>query len=117
MVTKFETQARKKPKLNKYIDLMDFQIILVVGLFGPVIAWYLTGVNVLVAWIPIVCYMVWIGKYKINKPLGYGFHMITYRARSGHWTAVAKNKPKKLYLELSAESFGKRKKPEEKKVY
>lgn len=86
MLTKIETQARKKAKLTPYMDVMDFQIILVTGLVLPMAVWMLTGLTwYYTVWL-VLAYIFWIARFKINKPDGYGYHFWKFKLRGKCWT-------------------------------
>jgi hypothetical protein len=100
MLTKIETQARKKAKLTPYMDVLDFQIILLSGLVLPMAIWLLTGLGwVYTIWI-VVIYMGWILMFKINKPSGYGLHFWKFKIRGKAWTAYGGAEPEAAHKAL-----------------
>lgn len=100
MLTKIETQARKKAKLTPYMDVMDFQIVLVSGLVLPMAAYMLTGLGwAYTSWL-VIAYIFWIAKFKINKPAGYGYHFWKYRIRGKTWTGYAGTPPNPMMQAL-----------------
>jgi hypothetical protein len=89
MLIRIETQSRKKAKLTPYMDVMDFQLILLTGLVLPLAIWLLTGLNwKFTLWIP-ASYLGWMIAFKINKPSGYWNHWLNHKLRGKHWSAYS----------------------------
>lgn len=89
MLTKIETQARKKAKLTPYMDVMDFQIILLTGLVAPMAVWLLTGLTWKYTIWFVVAYSLWILRFKINKPSGYAMHFWKFMIRGKAWSGYS----------------------------
>ena len=89
MLTKIETQARKKAKLTPYMDVLDFQIILLSGLVVPMAIWMLVGLPwKYTVWI-VLAYFAWIWRFKINKPSGYAVHFWKHKIRGKAWAGYS----------------------------
>lgn len=100
MVVKFEVQARKKPKLNAYMDVWDFQMILLTVLIIPFVIWYTTGVSIKYTWVFGVGYIMWMYKFKIDKPLGYWTHWLSFKFRGKAWTMGNGQLPNENYQDI-----------------
>lgn len=86
MLTKIETQARKKAKLTRYMDVMDFQLILLLVLIIPFLAWFFIGVGPLFSIWPAVLFIVWLLRFKVDKPSGYWSHYVSHNLRGKNFT-------------------------------
>lgn len=100
MVTKFEVQSRKKPKLNHYMDIMDFQIILISGMVIPFLLWYVTGISFMYSCVLVLSYIFWMMKFKVDKPDGYWTHWLSFKIRGKAWTCQTGQLPPPLYQDL-----------------
>ena len=100
MLIKIETQSRKKAKLTPYMDVMDFQIILLLGLVAPMAVWILTGLDWKYSFWMVAVYIWWIGFFKIGKPSGYGGHYWKYMIRGKAWTGYTGGFAKPIYASL-----------------
>jgi hypothetical protein len=86
MLTKIETQARKKAKLTRYMDVLDFQLILVLGLIFPFMVWFFLGVGPLGSIWPAVIFIAWLLMFKVDKPSGYWSHYVSHNIRGKSFT-------------------------------
>jgi sterol desaturase/sphingolipid hydroxylase (fatty acid hydroxylase superfamily) len=101
MLTKIETQSRKKAKLTRYFDVTDFQILLLVSLIVPFLAWFLIGLGPLWSMWPAILFVTWLINFKIDKPSGYWSHFLNHRLRGKLWTGYnGYNTAKKEYLDI-----------------
>lgn len=100
MLTRIQTQARKKAKLTPYMDVMDFQIILLTGLVLPMAIFMVTGLTWWYTVWPLLIYIWWIANFKINKPSGYGLHFWKFKIRGKAWTAYAGDPPNPVMSNL-----------------
>lgn len=100
MVVKFEVQSRKKPRLNHYMDIMDFQMILLSVLVVPFLLWYLTGVGFQYTFVLGLSYICWMMKFKVDKPDGYWSHWLSFNLRGKAWTCQTGQVPPKVYQAL-----------------
>lgn len=103
MVVKFEVQSRKKPKLNRFMDIMDFQILLLTGLVIPFGIWYITGLNWTYTLWFVLLYIIWMFKFKIDKPPGYWNHYIAFHLRGKNWSSRGGSTPKQIFQEIKFE--------------
>lgn len=104
MLTRLETQSRKKAKLTPYMDVMDFQLLLFFGLVLPLIIWLLSGITWKgTFWIPIA-YTLWMVRFKVGKPPGYWQHWLSFQLRGKLWTCYSNSPipPHILSTKLSA---------------
>jgi hypothetical protein len=98
--TKIETQARKKAKLTPYMDVMDFQIILLTGLVIPFAIWLLTGIEwVYTVWL-VLGYTAWMITFKVGKASGYSQHWWKYHLRGKAWTGYSQGNPPEGWCNL-----------------
>jgi hypothetical protein len=86
MLTKIETQSRKKAKLTRFFDVMDFQILLLTGLIIPFLGWFFLGLQYWVTMWPSILFIIWLAKFKIDKPSGYWNHFVNFSLRGKQWT-------------------------------
>jgi hypothetical protein len=86
MLTKIETQARKKAKLTRYMDVLDFQLILLLGLIFPFMVWFFLGYGPLVSAWPVLLFIAWLMKFKVDKPSGYWSHFVSHHLRGKSFT-------------------------------
>jgi hypothetical protein len=101
MITRIETQSRKKAKLTRFMDVMDFQILLLTGLVLPFSLWFFLGVPFGYSLVVVVVYMIWMIKFKIDKPAGYWSHYLNFKLRGSLWSAYSGlQTPKSYYLGL-----------------
>jgi hypothetical protein len=100
MVTRIETQSRKKAKLTPYMDIMDFQILLLTALILPMALWLLFGVTFHFSGILPLCYFIWMLRFKVGKPAGYWNHWLNKKLRGKNWTGYSNQIPHPSYLEL-----------------
>ena len=102
MTIKFEVQARKKPKLNRYMDIADFQFLLLTGMVIPFGLWYVFGVDWLYTFWVVVLYILWMFKFKIDKPNGYWSHWVNFQLRGKAWSTFKPEPPPTRYFGLKA---------------
>jgi hypothetical protein len=88
MLVKIETQARKKSKLNPYLDVFDLQMILVLGLALPVGLKAAIGIKFEYTIWGLLLYILWMAAFKINKPERYFTHWLNKRCRGRRWTVT-----------------------------
>lgn len=100
MLTKIETLARKKAKLTAYMDVMDFQIVLLTGLVLPMAVWLLTGLGWGYTFWVVLAYIAWMLGFKINKPSGYGKHYFHFKIRGKAWTGYGGTPPNPVHQAL-----------------
>lgn len=101
MLTKIETQARKKAKLTRYMDVLDFQIILLLGLIFPFMVWFFLGLGPIVSMWPFALFIAWLIKFKVDKPEGYWSHYVSHHLRGKSFTGYnGFNHPKDSYAKL-----------------
>lgn len=104
MLTKIETQARKKAKLTRYMDVLDFQLILLLTLILPFLAWFFLGIGPLVSIWPAVIFIAWLLKFKVDKPSGYWNHYVSHNLRGKNFTGYSGfNEPKDCFKNLRRE--------------
>jgi hypothetical protein len=99
MLVKIETQSRKRAKLTRYFDVMDFQILLITGLVIPFSLWMIAGVTYYYTFWMVLSYIVWMALFKIDKPSGYWNHWLNYRLRGKFWTGYHQD-PNPIYKKL-----------------
>jgi hypothetical protein len=101
MLTKIETQARKKAKLTRYMDVLDFQLILSLGLILPFMVWFFLGYGPEVSIWPAVIFIAWLLRFKVDKPSGYWSHFVSHILRGKSFTGYnGYNEPKECYAKL-----------------
>lgn len=100
MLTKIETQSRKKAKLTPYMDVMDFQLILLLGFVVPFVIWLFTGMGFAYTCFLVIGYIIWMMLFKVNKPAGYWNHYLSYNLRGKGWTAYSDSRPEEQYLQM-----------------
>ena len=101
MITRIETQSRKKAKLTRFMDVMDFQILLLTGLVLPFTLWFFAGIPFGYSMLVVVLYIIWMMNFKIDKPAGYWDHYLSYKLRGSLWSAYnGLNVPKRWYADL-----------------
>jgi hypothetical protein len=102
MVVKFEVQARKKPKLNRFMDIMDFQLILLTCMVIPFALWYIFGITWAYTFWLGLSYILWMMKFKIDKPNGYWGHWLNYQLRGKTWSTFKPEPPPLRFTGLKA---------------
>jgi hypothetical protein len=100
MLVKLETQARKKAKLTRYLDVIDFQIILLTLLVLPTALWMIFGLSGFYTIWGAVGYVIWMGIFKIGKPAGYWTHWLSFQFRGRHWTGYNGTTPTPVYYDI-----------------
>jgi hypothetical protein len=100
MIVRIETQSRKKAKLTPYMDIMDFQLLLLTGLIVPMSLWLILGIPWQLSAILPVSYVIWMAKFKVGKPSGYWNHWLNYRLRGKQWTGYSHQLIPPVYLHL-----------------
>ena len=100
MLVRIETQSRKKAKLNRYMDIMDFQILLLSGLVLPFSLWLLFGLTAFETIWLCIGYILWMSFFKINKPSGYWSHWLSYQMRGKLWTGYNGQLPHPAYPKI-----------------
>jgi hypothetical protein len=101
MLIEIQTQSRKKPKLNRFMDVQDLQILLLLGLVVPYLLWWFVGIDFLYGWPPVVLYIAWMVRFKIDRPAGYWKHWLSHQLRGQHWSARNGTITKNCYLTLN----------------
>jgi len=102
MIVKIEVQARKKPKLNRFMDVFDLQMLLLLGFVVPYVIWFFSGVDYFKTCIFVILYIAWLIMFKIDKPPGYWNHWLSYHMRGKFWSARNGRTPEPTYLHLKA---------------
>lgn len=103
MLTRIETQSRKKAKLTPYMDILDFQIILLSGLILPFIVWMFTGYGMIYSMWIVLVYIVWMFYFKIDKPPGYWNHFLNHKTRGKAWVAYNPTQAKDVWFKIKTE--------------
>jgi len=104
MLTKIETQARKKAKLTRYMDVIDFQIILLLSLIVPFTVWFFLGLGPLYSMWPAIIFVAWLVRFKVDKPSGYWSHFVSHNLRGKSFVGYnGLHEPKDCYKKLRDE--------------
>ena len=107
MLVKLETQSRKKAKLTRFFDVMDFQILLLTGLIVPFLGWFFLGLKYWITMWPAILFIIWLVRFKIDKPSGYWSHFLNFQPRGKQWTGYNgyNTAPKELSKIRNSRSF------------
>jgi hypothetical protein len=107
MLTKIETQARKKAKLTRYMDVLDFQLILLLSLVLPFMLWFFLGLGPLFSLWPAALFIAWLIRFKVDKPSGYWSHFVSHQLRGKNFTGYNGYFPAKQCYTRLKETFKK----------